>query len=133
MRTQEDINEELQEHLDARGVLIEAYLPNLSNDAIYLLARWSQKLEQTASALASWLAYQVKCEIERRDSFQPIDVKAIRLPVNWDNTDLADALVGIFAITQSNQSRELDALLSTLSLKIAVQAAERLKGGSNGH
>ena len=132
METRNDKTEELQEHLDARGVLIECYLPNLSNEAIYILVQWCQKLQSTAAALASWLAYQVKCEIDRRDSFQPIDVKAVRLPVNWDDRDLADALVGIFAVTQSNQSRELDAFLGTLSLKIAVQAAERLRGNSNG-
>lgn len=127
----EEQAEQMQELLDARGVLIEVYLPNISNDGINLLARWCQKLSTTASALASWLAYQVKCEIDRRDSFTPIDVRAVRLPVNWDSNDLADALVGIFALTQANQSRELDAFLGELSMRIAVQAAERLRG-SNG-
>jgi hypothetical protein len=126
--TQEQ-SEQLEELESSRGMLVETYWPRLSDDAIWKLGQWAEKLQTKAPALAVWLHGQVIQEIYRRASEKPVDVKACRIPVTWTNEQLADALTGIFAVTQSNQLKELDDFLGKLSLIIAVQAARRLRGG----
>jgi hypothetical protein len=131
MALTEEQSEQLAELESARGMLVETYWPRLSDDAIWRLGQWAEKIQDKAGALATWLHGQVVQEIYRRASEKPIDVKACRVPVNWDNNQLADALVAVFAILQSNGLRELDDFLDKLSLIIAVQAASRLRGENN--
>ena len=130
--TAQETTDRIAELESMPGVMIEAYMPNFSDDAVWRLASWSEKIADTSPSFAAWLHGLAVEEIYRRGSTSPVEAKTPRLPTTWSNLELADSLIAIFAMAQANQSRELDAFLGTLSLKIAVQAAERLRGNSNG-
>lgn len=127
MELAEQQSEQLAELESARGMSVEIYWPRLSDDSVWNLGQWAEKLQGKADAMASWLHSQVVQEIYRRASEKPIDVKACRLPVSWTDEELADALGGVFGLIQSNQNRELDDFFHKLAIAVVVQCQSRLK------
>lgn len=109
------------------GMMVEVYLPNLSDDAIWKLGRWSEMIADSAPALSQWLHAIAVEEIYRRASKRPVEARTPRLPVTWTNDDLAAALMASWNLAASNGLKELDKFFLTLNMNLAVLCAARLK------
>lgn len=129
-REQSERLAELEAEVEAgiSGLMIEVYLPNFSDDAIWKLARWGEKIADSAPALAEWLHSIAVEEIYRRASKRPVEAKTPRLPVTWANSEVADALLDAYKMAAANGLKELDGFFSELNANLAVIAASRLKG-----
>lgn len=128
MATTKQKLEELQEIVDAgpSGPTVDFYLPNLSEDAIWKLGKWSEQISDYAPAFGDWLHGVVVEEIYRRASENPVEARIPILPVDWSNTELSAALQTVFGMMRANGLRELDEFLSSLALTVVALVADRL-------
>jgi len=117
--------EELLEAGDPCGGM-EVYLPNLSDSAVWKLAKWSEKIADDAAELSSWLHGIVVEELYRRGNDSPTEAKTPKVPTDWTNSELGAALLAAFSMNHANQHRGLDDFLQQLSMHLAVQSARRL-------
>ena len=109
------------------GVLVKTYLPNMTDDGLWRLAQWAELASDPAPRLAEWLHTISVEEIYRRANKRAVEVKTPRLPIDWTNDELADALEIAWNLSASNRLRDLDEFLTQLNLHLAVQAGSRLR------
>lgn len=114
-----------------RGITLDVYTPNMSDDAVWRIASWSELITERSPALAAWLHSLAVEEIYRRGADSPVEAKTPALPIDWSNAELASALLAAFGFEHSNQYRGLDSFTKTLSMAIAAIAANRLQKDSN--
>lgn len=127
-KQQADRLEELEamQRAGTLGVSLEVYLPDLSDEAVWSLAKRSEAIEDRAPELAAWLKRVAVDEIYARASDDVVEAKTPCLPVDWPDTEVAKAMQVAVAMLASNLNRELDQFYRQLALAIAAIGAKRL-------
>jgi len=100
---------------------------NLPDDSVWKLAQWAEVSHDRAPALAKWIHAVAVQEIYRRGNRRPIEAQIPRLPVEWKDSEVADALEASWGLVASNLDKALDDFLQNLAMTLAVQAGARLR------